>query len=154
MSRKPVLPSTATTTNPFWQIVRGERQPCPMEQLLNWRFEDFDAERGTLRVAYELDERFTNPIGTIHGGAIAAMLDNVIGPVIVAHLAADCFAPTLELKTSYLRAAAPGRFMAEGQLLRLGRSVAFAEGRLFDSQGRLLATASATAAITVHVPAD
>ena len=86
---------------PFWQMVRGERPLCPMETLLRWQFEHFDAERKLLRVSYLLDDRFTNPIGTLHGGAIAAMLDNIIGPLVVAHLAADQFAPTLELKSSF-----------------------------------------------------
>lgn len=140
---------------PFWQLVRGERPLCPMETLLHWQFEHFDAERKLLRVSYLLDERFTNPIGTIHGGAIAAMLDNIIGPLVVAHLSADQFAPTLELKSSFLRSARPGRFVGEGQLLKLGRQFAFSEARLLNHAGELIATASATSAIQQrHIPSS
>ena len=136
----------------FWQVARGERPLCPMEMLLNWQFEHFDAERKQLRVSYLLDERFTNPIGTIHGGAIAAMLDNVIGPLVVAHLPPDQFAPTLELKTSFLRSAQAGKFIAEGQLLKLGRQFVFSEARLMNANEQLIATASATSAIQPFSP--
>ena len=136
--------------NAFWQVVRGERPRCPMEELLHWQFDHYDETSGLLRVSFLLDDRFTNPIGTIHGGAIAAMLDNTIGPVIVAQLPPHHFAPTLELKTSFLRAARPGRFVGEGRVLKLGKTVAFAEARLLDHEQQLIATASATAVISGH----
>jgi uncharacterized protein (TIGR00369 family) len=58
--------------------------------------------------------------------------------------------PTLELKVSFLAPARPGRFVAEGQVLRKGKNVAFAEGRLFDGADELVATASATMRIVAR----
>ena len=45
---------------------------------------------------------------------------------------------TLELKTSYLKAGKPGKYIAKGKVLRMGRSVAYSEASLFDSEGVLL----------------
>ncbi len=55
------------------------------------------------------------------------------------------FIPTLELKVSFLRAGYPGPMVATGEVVRLGKSVAFLEGSLLDGDGNLLLRASATA---------
>jgi acyl-coenzyme A thioesterase PaaI-like protein len=51
---------------------------------------------------------------------------------------------TLELKTSYLKAGKPGKYVAKGRVLRMGRSVAYSEAALYDGDGALVSKASAT----------
>jgi uncharacterized protein (TIGR00369 family) len=58
--------------------------------------------------------------------------------------------PTLEMKTSFLRPALPGRLRAVGRVVKWGKTIAFTEGELFDDQGRLLAKATGTALPTPH----
>jgi acyl-coenzyme A thioesterase PaaI-like protein len=48
------------------------------------------------------------------------------------------------LKTSYLKAGKPGKYVAKGRVLRMGRSVAYSEAALYDGDGALVSKASAT----------
>jgi uncharacterized protein (TIGR00369 family) len=92
------------------------------------------------------DENAYNPLGVVHGGYPATLLDSACGTAVHSSLSAGQAYTTLELKVQYHRAItlATGRVRAEGKLLTLGRRVAFAEGRLVDAQGRLHASATST----------
>ncbi len=87
-----------------------------------------------------------NPIGSIHGGYAATLLDSACGCAVHTRLSPTQAYTTLELKVSYLRGmtAETGEVRAEGWVVSMGRRTAFAEARLTDSHGRLLATASST----------
>ncbi len=87
-----------------------------------------------------------NPLGSVHGGYAAAILDSACGCAVHARLAAGQGFTTLELKVSYLKAmsAETGLVRAVGTVISMGRRTAFAEARLTDGSGRLLATATST----------
>ena len=119
----------------------------PVAGLLGWRLEQIDPAAGTIVVRYEATSEFTNPLGNVQGGLIAAMLDDAMGPALVATLPAGQFAPTLEMKVSYLAPAKVGPLWAHGRVVKRGRSSAFVEGDLVDGQGKILARASATVLI-------
>lgn len=138
--------ATETSLN-FSDIVEGRALPPPSARLLGWRFVSLDAEAGVLSSAFEATEAFLNPVGVIQGGILAAMLDEATGPVAAAVSGGAVFARTLETKVSYLRAARPGVILGEGRILRQGREILFLEGRLTDTEGRLLAVASVTAQV-------
>lgn len=65
----------------------------------------------------------------------------------MATLADGEFAPTLELKVSFLRPAAPGRITGTGRVVHRGGSIAFLAGELRNEAGEVLATATATARV-------
>ena len=92
------------------------------------------------------DERTYNPMGTVHGGYAATLLDSACGIATHSKLAAGQTYTTLELKVAYHRAitAESGRVRAAGSVLSFGRRVAFAEAKLTDWHGRILASASST----------
>ena len=96
------------------------------------------------------DERTYNPMGTVHGGYAATLLDSACGIATHSKLAPGQGYTTLELKVAYHRAmtAATGRVRAVGSVTSFGRRVAFAEAKLTDGEGRLLATASSTLLVT------
>jgi uncharacterized protein (TIGR00369 family) len=127
-----------------WVAVLKSRRHSGATDLLGMEPLEFDPARGRSRIAYDGGARFTNRAGVVQGGVLAAMLDEGMALAAVAMDEFRTVVPTLELKVSFLAPAKPGRFVAEGQVLRKGRSVAFAEGRLFDSAGALVATASTT----------
>jgi uncharacterized protein (TIGR00369 family) len=87
-----------------------------------------------------------NPIGTVHGGYAAALLDSACGCAVHSKLAAGQAYTTLELKIAYHRAmtADTGQVRAEGTVLSFGRRAAFAEARLTGADGRLYASATST----------
>jgi uncharacterized protein (TIGR00369 family) len=92
------------------------------------------------------DARVYNPIGSVHGGYAATLLDSACGVAVHSKLAPGQAYTTLELKVSYLRGMTvdTGLVRAEGVVLSMGRRVAFAEAKLTDASGRLLATATST----------
>src|SRR6188472_3683158 len=99
----------AERTGPFWDAVFGRAEPPPAAKTLGWTFEEVDPEQGTIRVAFEAREEFLNPLGVVQGGFLAAMLDDTLGTALIATLEPDQFAPTLEMKVSFLRPAPAGR---------------------------------------------
>ncbi len=91
-------------------------------------------------------EHAYNPIGMVHGGYAATLLDSACGCAVHSRLSASQAYTTLELKVAYHKAitVSTGRVRATGAVLSLGRRVAFAEARLEDEKGTLLASATST----------
>ena len=87
-----------------------------------------------------------NPIGSVHGGYAATLLDSACGCAVHSQLTSTQAYTTLELKVAYHRgmSADTGPVTAEGRVLSMGRRVAFAEAKLVDQQGRLLGSATST----------
>ena len=90
-----------------------------------------------------------NPLGTVHGGWFAALLDSAVGCAVHSTLPAGKAYTTLELKLNIVRALteAVPLVRAEGKLVHAGRQVATAEGRLVGPDGRLYAHATTTCLI-------
>ena len=96
---------------------------------------------------FEAREHFCNPRGAIQGGIVTAFLDEAMSVSLFIHAGLIYTTPTLEIKTSFLAPLFPGPCEGLGQVIRKGRSVGFIEGKLFDSDGKLCAVASATSAL-------
>ena len=99
-----------------------------------------------IRVDFVADKSFANPTGAIQGGFIAAMLDEAISTNIIIASNVTMTAPTLEMKVSYLAPLFIGPASVEAKILKFGKSVCFSEARCLDPDGKLVATATATAA--------
>jgi uncharacterized protein (TIGR00369 family) len=87
-----------------------------------------------------------NPIGVVHGGYAATLLDSACGCAVHSKLKAGQGYTTLELKVAYHKAMTDktGPVRAEGRVITMGRRVAFSEARLVDAGGVLLASATST----------
>lgn len=131
----------------FWDVVEGRLPPPPAAELLGWELIAIDPEQGTIEVAFKASDQFTNPVGVIQGGFLAAMLDDTLGPALVATLPPNQFAPTLDLHVQFLRPARPGRLVGHGRIVQRGRDVCFLAGELLNSDGKTVAVATATARI-------
>jgi uncharacterized protein (TIGR00369 family) len=90
-----------------------------------------------------------NPMGSVHGGYVATLLDSALGCAVHSTLPAGRAFTTLELKVNMIRALTPrtGPVRAEGKVVHVGRQTGVAEGRVIDSAGRLLAWGSTTCLI-------
>ena len=115
-------------------------------------FDLVEAEEGRAVFEGVPGEEVYNPIGTVHGGYAATLLDSACGIAVHSRLAPGQGYTTLELKVAYHRAmtSKTGRVRAEGKVVSFGRRAAFAEARLTDADGRLLA--SATSSLLVISP--
>jgi len=136
-----------TREGPFWDAMEGRAPLPPAAVLLGWELVSVDPGAGTIEVAFTASDQFLNPAGVIQGGFVAAMLDDTLGPALVATLGPGQFAPTTDLHVQFLRPARPGRLTGRGRIVRRGRDVAFLAGELADESGQVVAVATATAQI-------
>jgi len=105
-----------------------------------------EAEPG--RVVFALDpcEWHLNPLGTVHGGVLATLLDTCAACAVHSTLEAGWGYTTVDLSVKFLRpvTVSTGRIRGEGSVMSAGRRTALAEARVLDGQGRLLAHATST----------
>jgi acyl-coenzyme A thioesterase PaaI-like protein len=93
---------------PFWDVMEGRREPPPAAVTLGFQLVAIDPEAGTIEVAFNATERFLNPAGHVQGGFLAAMLDDTLGPALVATLPPGHWAPTIDLQVQFLTRRGPG----------------------------------------------
>jgi uncharacterized protein (TIGR00369 family) len=131
----------------FWDVVEGRAAAPSAATTLGWELVSVNPDEGTIEVAFTATEAFLNPAGTIQGGFLAAMLDDTLGPALVAGLGPGDFAPTTDLHVQFLRPAKPGRLLGRGRVVRRGRDIGFLAGELVNEDGAVVAIATATAQI-------
>ncbi len=120
-----------------------KRPPC--SDTLGMRLEALNQDEKWVRMAFDVPQTFANPTGAIQGGFICAMLDEAMSTAVIIASNVTMTAPTLEMKTSFLKRLMPGKASVEARILRLGKSAAFMEADCFDASGDLVARATATA---------
>jgi uncharacterized protein (TIGR00369 family) len=126
------------------EVVNGNLPLPPISHLVGMRFAE--VEKGRVVMTLEPHEVHYNPLGSVHGGIIATILDSVVGCAVHSVLPRGVGYTTLSLSINYLRVVTTetGVVTAEGIVEHQGRSTALARGTLRDAAGRLLATAHST----------
>jgi uncharacterized protein (TIGR00369 family) len=127
-------------------VADGRLPPPRVAQTLGMKITRVDAEAGLVEAEFEGKAEFTNPVGNVQGGILAAMLDDCMGPALACQLAAGEFAPTLNLNISFLKSAKPGKLRGVGRVVRRGKDVCYLAGELLQGED-LVASATATALI-------
>ena len=125
----------------------GELPPPPIAVLMDmWITE---VSEGRVVFAAEPAEYHYNPLGTVHGGFTATLLDSALGCVVQSMLPAGTGYTTVELKVNYLRpiTTKTGMVYCEGKIIYVGGRIATAEGRLTDAEGKLYAHGTTTCLI-------
>ncbi|HYM30293.1 MAG TPA: PaaI family thioesterase [Candidatus Cybelea sp.] len=124
----------------------GQRPP-PIGVLMNFSAARF--EEGLAVFEGTPDEFHYNPLGTVHGGFAATMLDSALGCSVHSTLKAGFGYTTVELKINYVRAmtAKTGRVICEGRIISVGSRIATAEARLTGADGKLYAHGTTTCLI-------
>ena len=126
------------------RMAAGEFPQPPIAQTLGFRL--VEAEHGRAVFECEPAEFHYNPIGTVHAGLAATLLDSAMGCAFVTTLDAGVGWTTLELKANFTRplTVETGLVRCVGTVVHPGRTVATTEARLEDADGRLLAHATST----------
>jgi uncharacterized protein (TIGR00369 family) len=143
-----LVPSETAAAMSGLELLKGiaeRRFPgAPIMQLIGFRLTEVE----NARAVFEGTPAFKhyNPLGTVHGGYAATLLDSCMACAVHTTLPKGVGYATLEFKVSHIRpiTADTGRVRAEGKVINSGRRVATAEGRLTDAGGRLLAHATTT----------
>lgn len=125
----------------------GEIPPPPIAVLMGMWISEVSEGRAVF--AAEPAEYHYNPIGTVHGGFAATLIDSALGCVVQSVLPMGTGYTTLELKVNYVRAltSKTGTVYCEGKIIHLGGRVATAEARLTDAAGKLYAHGTTTCII-------
>lgn len=123
---------------------RGEVPPPPIAALMGMGLQE--ASEGRVVFTLQPEEYHYNPIGSVHGGVAATLLDSAMGCTVQSVLQAGQWYTTLEIKVNYLRAltTSTGLVYCEGKIIHLGGRTATAEGRITDASGKLYAHGTTT----------
>ena len=124
-------------------LIKAGRRP-PIGETMDFTLVEVDLGRAVF--AGTPGPKVYNPMGAVHGGYAAALLDSACGCAVHSKLDASQAYTTLELKIAYHKALSDqtGLVRAEGTVLSIGRRVAFAEAQLTDQAGKLYASATST----------
>jgi len=125
-------------------IAAGELPPPPIAETLGFGPIEVEAGRATFTV--EPAEFHYNPIGVVHGGLALALLDSAMGCAVHSTLPAGVAYTTLEVKANFVRplTSSTGPIRCTGTVVHAGRTVATAEGRIVDGDGKLYAHGTST----------
>lgn len=129
------------------KIVDGELPGPPISALMD--FSIVELSEGRAVFAVQPAEYHYNPIGVVHGGLAATLLDSAMGCAVHSMLPAGAGYTTLEIKVNFVRpmTADTGKVLCEANVIHVGGRTATAEGRVVDENGKLYAHATTTCII-------
>ncbi|WP_196780769.1 PaaI family thioesterase [Nocardioides sambongensis] len=143
-----VDPTTLDGFEQLTAIVEGRLPAAPIATTLGFAGMSVP-ERGSAIFELDPELRHYNPIGSVHGGVYATLLDSACGCAVHSTLAVGEGYTSLDLNVKFLRAVTvdSGRLRAVGTVLQRGRRTALAEAKLYDARGRLVAHATSSCMI-------
>lgn len=128
----------------FQKMAAGELLMPPFAETLDYTLVEVERGRvvfgGTPKLAY------SNPLGTIHGGYLATLLDSAMACAVHTTLEAGKGCTSLEFKINFVRPVfeATGFLRIEGNIISVGRQIATSEGKVTDENGKLYAHGTTT----------
>ena len=128
----------------FKKMAAGEYPAPPISE--HFDFGLAEVERGRIVFEGKPKPQFYNPLGMIHGGFTATLLDSTMACAVHSTLEAGKGSTTLEIKVSFVRPVfeKTGTLRAVGEVINVGRQIATAEGKLLDENGKLYAHGTTT----------
>lgn len=132
----------------FLEAIRdGSLPPAPIQELLGFSLDE--VEEGRVVFTAEPGPQHYNPIGVVHAGLAATMLDSSMGAAVHSTLPQGTGYSTLETKFNLVRpiTAETGRIASEGRVIHRGGRIATADGKLTSAAGKLLAHGTSTCLI-------
>jgi uncharacterized protein (TIGR00369 family) len=149
---QPTLEAAATMSGLEFlsALARGDLPPPPIMATLG--YEGLAVGPGWARFTLTPAEHHYNPIGSVHGGVAATLLDSALGCAVHSTLEAGVGYTTVDLQVSFVRplTACTGPVRVEASVIHAGSRVGTAEGRITDAEGKLYAHATATCLIIRH----
>lgn len=128
-------------------VLKGKYPEPTIHQTLGIQM--LEIEEGNVAFSGVPNDCILNPLGTVHGGYISALLDSALACCVHTLCPAGYASTSLELKVNFVRPITPetGRLFARGQVVHPGRNIATSEARLTDQHGKLYAHGTQTCSI-------
>ncbi len=105
-------------------------------------------EGGVCELTMEIGDRHHSMAKRVHGGVLFTLLDSALGRAVLSRLPEGRGCATVEIKINYFRPVQSGRILTRGEVVNLGRRVAYAEGEITNEEGKLVARATGTFFLT------
>jgi uncharacterized protein (TIGR00369 family) len=126
----------------FRAIVAGDVEPPPVAKLVGFAMTDVEPGRAVFEM--DVGPQHSSPLGTVHGGIVCDLVDAAMGCSHASLLEEGETFTTLELKINFMKPVWQGHLVAEGKVLKAGRTIGLVEGRVTDESGSLVAYATST----------
>ena len=140
----------AVTERSRWKALLDGDVEIPVNDHLGFRIEESPDPKEKIVLSWTVPPEYCNSTGNVQGGMLATFADSLLGGAASAYLPDDHFPALAEMKISIFRPAPGGsKLRGEGYIVKSGKRVLFAEAEIKDSEGRLIARASAT-----EIPAE
>lgn len=121
-------------------IARGERPPIPYDGHMGFRLVSWSPDGAVVEA--DVDGRFANPTGVLHGGVLMGLADSAMGLTVTGLVGEGQAATNTDLQMRFLRPTKDGRLTATARVVRRGRRTLTLECDVTDAAGRLVARAS------------
>ena len=115
-------------------------------RLFNLTVLEVNTKEGTIKVEFNVDEKFCNPAGDVQGGIVSGMVDDATALAFIFQNKFRKRPPTIELKTNFLYPTKPGKVIGYGNVVKSGKNIVFLEGSL-EQNNKTVVTASSTCVI-------
>jgi uncharacterized protein (TIGR00369 family) len=115
----------------------GKIPPPPVVELVGMKMTD--ASPGEATFVLDVDEKYSNPMGTLHGGILCDLGDAAMGCAVATTLDEGQSYTTLELQIHFFKPVWSGRLTAKGTVVRRTRKLVYAEAEVVDEKGSLVA---------------
>lgn len=122
------------------RIVAGERAPIPYDAFMGFRLVSWSPDGAVVEA--DVDARFDNPTGVLHGGVLMGLADSAMGLTVTGLLAEGQAGTNTDLQMRFLRPTKEGRLTATARVVRRGRRTLILEADVTDATGKLVARAS------------
>src|SRR5438477_9902795 len=123
-------------------IIRGEAPPPPIAKLIGFNL--ISVKPGEAVVEFQATEAHANPMGTLHGGILCDIADAAMGIAYASNLNEGESFTTLELKINFLKPVWTAKLVAEGRVVKRGRTVGLTDCNIYDEQRKLVAFCTST----------
>ena len=123
-------------------IAAGKRAPIPYDAHMGFRLVSWSP--GGAVVEADVDGRFANPTGVLHGGVLMGLADSAMGLTVTGLLAEGQAGTNTDLQMRFLRPTKQGRLVATARVVRRGRRTMVLECDVADAAGKLVARASSS----------
>ena len=126
-------------------MIAGKIPPPPIAKLLNFKLIDYCDGCTTLEM--DIDERYYNPMGSLHGGVMCDLADAAMGTSFFTTLEENEFYTTVDLRINFLLPVKEGKIRASAKIIKRGRRLGYMECEILNEQNKLVAKASSTCII-------
>ena len=131
------------------ELIEELRERLQASEFYRWAgIELVGAGSGEAEIAFEAGAQHVNLQGLVHGGMLATLADTAMGLAVRTVLDPSRRHVTVQLGIEFLSPGRPGRIVAHGRSVKVGRQLGFAEADVVDARGRLLALARSTLSVT------